>query len=111
MSKQNLFQIKKLCKFLKKHHIENDFLNAFYDNKQRVWRTSRGLPQDITEYVSKFCSTSKNLYDTFDHSSVFYNNFFLEAFNWIKTSNGHDFWDGIHCKWEKELYVKENMML
>ena len=111
MSKQKLFQIKKIRKFLKKHHIENDFLNAFYDNKQIVWRTSRGVPQDMSEYVSKFCVTNKSGCYTFENSGVFYDNFFLEAFHWIRTSNGHDFWDKIHRKWKKELYKEGNIML
>lgn len=95
-------QIKQLYKFLKINKLEHCFLEEFNNIHQIQWRYNRGKPQDISKYISLFCEKEKGLAP--QSLGLFYNNFFLEAFIWRETKQGHQFWMDIHYKFLNEVY-------
>lgn len=95
-------QIKQLYKFLKINNLDKIFLENFNNDYQQKWRNSRKKPEDLNEYIMLFCQLPKGFNS---HTlGLYYNSFFLEAFVWRNTKQGHQFWQDVHYNFIKVLY-------
>lgn len=89
--------IKLLYKFIKKNNLSDKFIRAFNDDYQIIWRYNFTHKAYITDYIIFL----------FNNGSKIFDNFFLYAFNWRNTHEGHDFWANIHDKWRDKCHLKK----
>lgn len=97
--------IKLLYKFIKKNNLSDKFIRAFNDDYQIILRYNFTHKAYITDYT--IFLFNNGISNVNENGSKTFDNFFLYAFNWRNTYEGHDFWANIHFKWRDKCHLKK----